>query len=49
MKKHKPIKPRNYVQIALAKRGGSGQHKKSNKQLRKALNQQAVIGPYKSK
>jgi hypothetical protein len=30
----KTRKPRNYIALALHKRGGSGSHKKSHKQLR---------------
>lgn len=30
----KTRKPRNHVQLALMKRGGSGSHKKTHKQLR---------------
>ena len=34
------LKPRNHVALALSKRGGSGSHQKSHKQLRGKLNRE---------
>ena len=33
-RKLKPRKPRNHVALALQKRGGSGSHQKTHKQIR---------------
>lgn len=42
--KQKTRKPRNHVALALMKRGGSGSHKKSHKQLRGKLNREGWDG-----
>ncbi|WP_181146802.1 hypothetical protein [Burkholderia multivorans] len=40
MKKNKKVsKPRNYVALALMKRGGAGSHQKSNKAQRQQAKQ----------
>ena len=40
----KTRKPRNHVALALMKRGGSGSHTKSHKQLRRKLNREGWDG-----